>query len=96
MNAKKSFFAKTELEHLGHWITREGVKPLPDKAKAILALDAPRNRRELRSFIRIVNYYQDMCVERTVYWLAYLLIVLSCIAYYSYPFGVMVFLTLKK
>ena len=35
-------------------------------------------------------------VERTVYWLAYLLIVLSCIAYYSCPFGVMVFPILKK
>ena len=57
VNAKKSFFAKTELECLGYWITRDGVKPLPDKAKAILALDAPRNRRELRSFIGIVNYY---------------------------------------
>ena len=56
VNAKKSFFAKTELEHLGHWITRDGVKPLPDKAKAILALDAPRNQRELCGFIRIVNY----------------------------------------
>ena len=40
VNAKKSFFAKNELECLGCWIAREGIKPLPDKAKAILALDA--------------------------------------------------------
>ena len=65
VNAKKSFFAKTELECLGHWITRDGIKPLPDKVKAILALDAPRNRRELRSFIGIVNYYRDMWIRRS-------------------------------
>ena len=28
VNAKKSFFAKDELEYLGYWITREGIKPL--------------------------------------------------------------------
>ena len=65
MNAKKSFFAKTKLECLGHWITRDGIKPLPDKVKAILALDAPPNQRELRSFIGIVNYYRDMWIRRS-------------------------------
>ena len=65
MNAKKSFFAKTELEYLGCWITREGIKPLLDKVKAILALDAPRNQRELRSFIGIVNYYRDMWIRQS-------------------------------
>ena len=65
VNGKKSFFAKHELEYLGYWITREGIKPLPDKVRAILALDAPRNRKELRSFIGIVNYYRDMWVRRS-------------------------------
>ena len=65
VNAKKSFFAKTKLEHLGHWITRDGVKPLPDKAKAILALDAPQNRQELCSFIGIVSYCGDMWIRRS-------------------------------
>ena len=65
VNAKKSFFAKTELECIGHWITRASIKPLPDKVKAILALDVPRNRRELRSFIGIVNYYRDMWIRQS-------------------------------
>ncbi len=65
VNGKKSFFAKTELEYLGYWITREGIKPLPDKVKAILAIDAPKTRKELRSFIGIVNYYRDMWVRRS-------------------------------
>ena len=63
-NAKKPFFAKPELKCLGHWITHDGIEPLPDKAKAILALDAPQNQRELCSFIGIVNYYRDMWIRR--------------------------------
>ena len=65
VNAKKSFFARPELEYLGYWITRDGIKPLPDKVKAILAIDAPRNRKELRSFIGIVNYHRDMWLRRS-------------------------------
>ena len=33
VNAGKSFFAKTELEYLGYWITRQGIQPLPKKLK---------------------------------------------------------------
>jgi RNase H-like domain found in reverse transcriptase len=49
------------LEYLGYWITRDGIKPLPDKVKAILAIDALRNRK----FIGIINYYRDMWVRRS-------------------------------
>ena len=65
VNGNKSFFARAELEYLGYWITRDGIKPLPDKVKAILAIDTPRTRKELRSFIGIVNYYRDMWVKRS-------------------------------
>jgi hypothetical protein len=44
---------------------RDGIKPLPDKVKAMLEIDAPQNRRELRSFIGIINYYRDMWVRRS-------------------------------
>ena len=65
VNAKKSFFAKAELEYLGYWITREGIQPLPEKVQAILRIETPRNRKELRSFIGIVNYYRDMWIKRS-------------------------------
>jgi hypothetical protein len=57
VNVKKSFFAQTQLEYLGYWITRDGIKPLDGKVKAIMAIEPPRTRRELRRFIGIVNYY---------------------------------------
>jgi RNase H-like domain found in reverse transcriptase len=53
------------VQYLGYWITRDGIKPLPDEVKAILAINTPKNRRELCSFIGIINYYQDMWVKRS-------------------------------
>ena len=57
VNAKKSFFAQSELEYLGYWITHKGVQPMPDKVKAILNIKPPTAREELCSFVGLVNYY---------------------------------------
>jgi hypothetical protein len=65
VNAKKSSFAKGELEYLGYWITRDGISPLADKVKAMLAIDTPKTKRDLRRFIGLVNYYRDMWVKRS-------------------------------
>ncbi len=65
VNAKKSFFARGELEYLGYWITREGIQPLAKKVEAILRIEEPKTRKQLRSFIGLVNYYRDMWVRRS-------------------------------
>ena len=65
VNAGKSFFAKTELEYLGYWITRQGIQPLPKKVEAIRNLAPPKTRRQLRSFIGLINYYRDMWAKRS-------------------------------
>ena len=65
VNIKKSFFAKAELEYLGYWITRDGIQPVANKVQAIQSMLAPRNKKELRAFIGIVNYYRDMWVRRS-------------------------------
>ena len=65
VNADKSFFARTEIEYLGHWVTRHGIMPLSNKVKAILELSPPKNRKQLRGFIGMVNYYRDMWRSRS-------------------------------
>ena len=65
INAGKSFFARPELEYLGYWITRDGIQPVKKKVEAILKIDTPKTRKELRSFIGVVNYYRDMWVRRS-------------------------------
>jgi RNase H-like domain found in reverse transcriptase/Reverse transcriptase (RNA-dependent DNA polymerase)/Integrase zinc binding domain len=65
VNVKKSFFAQSELEYLGYWITRDGIQPVKKKVDAILNIAPPKNRKELRSFIGLVNYYRDMWAHRS-------------------------------
>ena len=65
VNAPKSFFGRTELEYLGYWITQNGVKPLNKKVEAITNLAPPTNRKGVRRFIGLVNYYRDMWGKRS-------------------------------
>ena len=65
VNAEKSFFAKDELEYLGFKITRTGIMPLPDKVQAIKNIAVPTTKKQLRSFIGIINYYRDMWIHRS-------------------------------
>ena len=60
VNANKSFFAREGLEYLGYWISREGIQPLTAQVEAIQRIAPPKNKRELRRFIGLVNYYRDM------------------------------------
>ncbi len=65
VNAKKSFFGKSELEYLGYWITRDGIQPVKSKVDAMLKIAPPKNKKELRGFIGLVNYYRDMWARRS-------------------------------
>ena len=65
VNAKKSFFARSELEYLGYWISRTGIQPLKEKVQAIMNISEPKTRRELRSFLGVINYYRDMWGRRS-------------------------------
>eukprot|EP00957_Ditylum_brightwellii_P094921 7228756-Ditylum_brightwellii.AAC.1 len=49
-----------ELEYLGYWVTREGIKHLQKKVEAILKIAPPMTRKQLCSFIGMINYYCDM------------------------------------
>ncbi len=64
INARKSSFGKHELEYLGYWITRKGIQPIPKKVKAIINIQSPNNRKELRRFIGMINFYRDMWRKR--------------------------------
>lgn len=65
INANKSSFGSHEVEYLGYWISRQGIQPVAKKIQAVLALDVPKTRRELRRFIGMINYYRDMWIRRS-------------------------------
>ncbi len=60
VNAAKSLFCAHEIEYLSYMLTREGIKPQPKKVQAIQALNLPNNVKELRQFLRMVQYYRDL------------------------------------
>ena len=62
INATKSFFAKSELEYLGFWVTRDGIQPLQKKIDAILTIAPPTNQKQLRRFLGMINYYRNMWI----------------------------------
>ena len=60
VNATKSTFATNEIEYLGYILTRDGIKPQPEKVGAILAIQPPTNVKGLRKFLGMVQYYRDL------------------------------------
>lgn len=65
VNAIKPAFGKTELEYLGYWVTREGVQHMPNKVEASHSIATPKPRKQLRSFIGLINSCRGMWVHRS-------------------------------
>ena len=53
----KCAFAQSQVSFLGHLISAEGVRPDPDKIEKVKDWPAPRNPKELRSFLGFAGYY---------------------------------------
>ena len=54
----KSEFCKGEVEFLGHYVGREGIRVMEDKIQAIRDWPRPKNMKELRSFLGLAGYYR--------------------------------------
>ena len=65
INASKCSYCKEELEYLGYWITRNGIKPVTKKAEAIHKVTPPTKKKELRNFIGMINYHRDIWPQRS-------------------------------
>ena len=56
INLPKCHFAKTEIEWFGHKFSQSGIAPLESKTAAIPSIPAPKNLKQLRSFLGSVHY----------------------------------------
>ncbi|GFW62270.1 transposon Tf2-9 polyprotein [Trichonephila clavipes] len=54
----KCVFGVTELIFLGHLITPDGIKPLPDKVQAALDYKQPETVGSVRKFLGLLNFYR--------------------------------------
>ena len=56
LNLSKCIFGQKEVTFLGHILSAEGVKPDPEKTRAIKEMPLPRNKVELQRFLGMINY----------------------------------------
>ncbi|KAK9686724.1 RNase H-like domain found in reverse transcriptase [Popillia japonica] len=59
LNLEKCHFASTQLDYLGHVVTKEGNQPQTGHVNAIKAAATPTTRKSIRQFLGTVNWLRD-------------------------------------
>ena len=55
LNSNKCEFSKSQVKFLGQVINSQGVSPDPDKTKAILQMEEPKNVTDVRRYLGMIN-----------------------------------------
>ena len=58
LNRQKCNFFKSHIQYLGHLISGEGIKPLPEKLKSIKEMPPPTIPKEVKQFLGLIVYYR--------------------------------------
>lgn len=58
LNPSKCVFGQPKVSFLGHEISSDGVRPLPERTSAIQSLPEPQTVQELRRFLAMLNFYR--------------------------------------
>ena len=58
LNPKKCQFAAQKVEYLGHILSDKGIQASSDKTDIVKNFPRPRNRKEVRSFLGLCNFYR--------------------------------------
>ncbi|GFX71228.1 hypothetical protein TNCV_3409981 [Trichonephila clavipes] len=58
LNSKKCLFAAQEVKILGHLVSSNGVRPDPDKIKAVRNFPTPKNIHDIRRFLGLCSYFR--------------------------------------
>ena len=62
-NREKCQFWKEQIEFFGHVFTKDGLKPSPDKVRAIKECATPENKEAVRSFLGMAGYLVDSFIK---------------------------------
>ncbi|CAK1591848.1 unnamed protein product [Parnassius mnemosyne] len=63
VNTSKCVFGANEVTFLGYQISASGTKPLESKVEAIKNFPVPKTVRQLRRFLRMLNFYRRFLPE---------------------------------
>ena len=56
-DSKCNYF-KTHVQYLGHLVSGNGIKPLPEKLESVKKMPAPTTLKEIKQFLGLVGYYR--------------------------------------
>ena len=56
INPDKCQFGASELIFLGHLVSKDGIRPLPEKVEALHNFPRPSSQRKLREFLGLINF----------------------------------------
>jgi len=59
----KCEFLHREVTYLGHKITEKGVRPDPNKTKAVEGFPVPKNQKNIKQFLGLAGYYRRFIPE---------------------------------
>lgn len=65
LNGKKCHVLRKSFDYIGFTLTAQGIQPQAKKIQAINKIAVPRNKKELRSFLGMIDYYRDMIPNKS-------------------------------
>jgi hypothetical protein len=63
LNVDKCHVRQPEISYVGHLITADGLKPDPEKAKAISQMPEPRDKGDVKRFLGSISYLRKFITE---------------------------------
>ena len=67
INVSKCEFGKHQIVFLGHLISHDGIKPLPDKVEAIQKYPLPSHVKQLWRFLGMIQFYNRFITNAAHY-----------------------------
>jgi hypothetical protein len=64
-NLRKSFFMQKQVEYLGWLLTTNGLEPQPKKIKTMKRIQPPKNTKQLKMFLGMINFYRNLWPKRS-------------------------------
>ena len=58
LSREKCNFFKSHIQYLGHLISGEGIKPLPEKLESIKEMPPPTTPKEVKQVLGLIGYYK--------------------------------------
>ena len=67
LKKKKCEFSQKEIKYIGHIISKEGIRPDPQKIEAIQNMAQPKSKKDLQRYLGMVNYLGKFCPRLAEY-----------------------------